>query len=115
MPEMSSCVPRHALLEPVLGLEGASLLLSEGTKRKGYLVIRAAVRAPPSASWAGGGGGLQVCQEAVVLGQSQSADIAEKMLLLKTENVLEKSFLNSSENAPRSAQSVVSSPDGLND
>lgn len=57
MPEMSSCVPRHALLEPVLGLEGASLLLSEGTKRKGYLVIRAAVRAPPSASWAGGGGG----------------------------------------------------------
>lgn len=56
-----------------------------------------------------------MCQEAVVLGQSQSADIAEKMLLLKTENVLEKSFLNSSENAPRSAQSVVSSPDGLND
>lgn len=37
------------------------------------------------------------------------------MLLLKMENVLEKSFLNSSENAPRSAQSVVSSPDGLND
>lgn len=41
--------------------------------------------------------------------------LQKKMLLLKTENVLEKSFLNSSENAPRSAQSVVSSPDGLND